>query len=258
MYAEGGLGDTIQFVRYARLAQEQGATVVVECQRPLVRLLARCPGIDHLVAHGDALPAHDVEVPLLSLPYCFRTRLETIPAKVPYLWTDPGLVEQWRQELAAVIGLKIGINWQGSKGDNDPRSIPLTAFAPLAAVPGVRLFSLQKGPASRHLTDVAGHWPVTDLSGRLDDFMDTAAVMVNLDLIVTSDTSVPHVAGALGVPVWILLPKAHCWRWLVNREDTPWYPTMRLFRQERPGDWGPVFQRIAEAVQRRHSSEPEA
>jgi tetratricopeptide (TPR) repeat protein len=263
MYAEGGLGDTIQFVRYARLAQEQGARVIVECQRPLVRLLARCPGIDHLVAYGDALPPHDVQAPMLSLPYCFRTRLDTIPANMPCLWADPALVEPWRRELAELAGFKIGIAWQGSEdGNRAGRSFPLAEFAPLAAVPGVRLVSLQKGPGSEQVGAVAGHWPLTDLGPRLDEtggaFLDTAAVMMNLDLIVTSDTSIAHLAGALGVPVWLALTKNPEWRWLLEREDTPWYPTMRLFRQKRRGEWGPVFQRIAEAVQRRHSSEPEA
>jgi tetratricopeptide (TPR) repeat protein len=258
-----GLGDTLQFVRYARLAKEQGATVILECQRELLRLLARCPGIDQLVARGDPLPAHDVRAQLLlSLPYCFRTRLDTIPAEIPYLWADPTLVEHWRPEVAALPGFKIGINWQGRGGSKDPRSIPLREFAPLAAVPGVLLLSLQKRRDGEPLAAVAGQWPVTDLSARLDEeagaFMDTAAVMQHLDLVVTCDTSIAHLAGALGVPVWVALHKPAEWRWFLDREDSPWYPTARLFRQEQHGDWRPVFQRIAQAVQQRLSSEPEA
>jgi tetratricopeptide (TPR) repeat protein len=263
LYADHGLGDTIQFIRYARLAKEQGATVIVECQKPLRRLLARCPGIDQLVARGDPLPPFELQVPLPGLPHRFRTSLDTIPAQVPYLWADPALVELWRRELAAQPGFKIGIAWQGSAlGDRQQRSIPLAAFAPLAALPGVQLISLQKDRGSEQVEAVVGRWPLTDLSARLDEtagpFMDTAAVMMNLDLVVTTDTSIPHLAGALGVPVWVALPKVACWRWLLEREDCPWYPTMRLFRQERRGDWGGVFERIAQAVQRRRSSEPEA
>jgi tetratricopeptide (TPR) repeat protein len=256
LYAEQGLGDTLQFIRYARLVKEQGATVLVECQKPLRRLLARCPGIDRLIVPGEPLPPHDVCAPLLSLPYHFQTRVETIPAPVPYLEADPGLVEQWRRELAALPGFKIGIAWKGSaEGDRQQRSVPLAELAPLAALPGVQLVSLQKGPFSEQLAAVAGAWPVIDWSARLDEtagpFMDTAAVMKSLDLVVTSDTAIPHLAGALGVPVWVALAQVPHWSWLLEREDCPWYPTMRLFRQERRGEWGPVFQRIAEAVRQR-------
>ncbi len=256
LYAEQGLGDTLQFVRYARLAKEQGATVIVECQKPLLRLLARCPGIDQLVGQGDPTPPHDVCAPLLSLPSLFRTTVDTIPAAVPYLEADPALVEQWRQELASLSGFKIGINWQGNPHyqHDRQRSLPLREFAPLAGLPGVRLVSLQKGPGSEQLAAVAGQWPVTDLGTRLDEttgsFMDTAAVMKNLDLVVTSDTAIPHLAGALGLPVWVALAKVPDWRFLLEREDCPWYPTIGLFRQESQGEWGPVFQRIAQAVQR--------
>jgi tetratricopeptide (TPR) repeat protein len=253
LHAECGLGDTIQFVRYARPLKEQGATVILECQRPLYRLLTRCPGIDELVARGDPLPPFDVHVSVLSLPHFLRTRMDTIPANVPYLSADPALVEQWRPELAAQPGFKIGINWEGSSAAQDPRRIPLAAFERLAKMPGVQLVSLQKGPGCAQLADVARCWPLTNLSDRLDEtagaFMDTAAVMMHLDLVVTSDTSVAHLAGALGVPVWMPLPRMAEWRWLLDRDDSPWYPSMRLFRQERPGEWGTVLQRVAQEVQ---------
>jgi tetratricopeptide (TPR) repeat protein len=264
LYAEQGFGDTIQFARYAQLVKERGATVIVECPRALLQLLARCPGIDQLVAQGDPLPPYDVRTPFLSLPHHFRMRLATIPARVPYLSADPALVEHWRQRLTALPGFKIGINWQGNPQlrIDRRRSIPLAEFAPLAALPGVQLVSLQHGPASEQLTAAAGQWPVTDLGGRLDEaagpFMDRAAVMKNLDLVVTSDTSIAHLAGALGVPVWVALGRVPDWRWLLEREDSPWYPTMRLFRQECWGEWGPVFRRMAQSVQQRRSSEPEA
>jgi tetratricopeptide (TPR) repeat protein len=265
LHAEQGLGDTFQFVRYARLVKERGGTVIVECQRPLRRILAGCPGIDDLVAQGEPLPPHDVRAPFMSLPLLLGTRVDTIPATIPYLTADPTLVEHWRRELAAVPGFKIGIAWKGSPTadkQRSQRSIPLAEFAPLAQVPGVQLVSLQKGPGSEQLAEVAGQWPVIDLSARLDEktgpFMDTAAVMMNLDLIVTADTAVPHLAGALGMPVWLPLSKVPDWRWFLEREDTPWYPNHRLFRQERRGEWRPVFERIAQAVQQLRSSEPEA
>jgi hypothetical protein len=156
----------------------------------------------------------------------------------------------------ALKGVNIGINWHRSgAGPDGGRSIPLTAFASLAAVPGVRLVSLQKGRGSEQLTAVAGQWPITDLGSWLDEqagaFMDTAAVMKHLDLVVTCDTSIAHLGGALGVPVWVAVPKAPHWFWLLEREDTPWYPAMRLFRQERQRDLGPVVRRIARAVQQR-------
>jgi tetratricopeptide (TPR) repeat protein len=261
LYAEQGLGDTIQFIRYARVLHEQGATVIVECQRALLRLLARCPGIDRLVAEGDPLPPYDVRAPLMSVPYHLGTRVETIPAQVPYLSADPVLVKEWGQRLTALSGFKIGINWQGNpESPHDAhRSVNLKEFTPLAQLPGVQLVSLQHGPASDQLRAVAGKWPVTDLGGRLDEeagpFMDRAAVMQNLDLLVSTDTSIPHLAGALGVPVWLALGRVPDWRWLLNRADCPWYPTMRLFRQERPGDWAGVFRRIAEAIRQRMQAE---
>jgi tetratricopeptide (TPR) repeat protein len=257
LHTEQGLGDSIQFIRFARLLKEQGARVVVESDRPLLRLFTSCPGIDQLVAQGDPLPAHDFRSPLMSLPYLLGTRLGTIPAHVPYRSADPGLVAQWRDELATPRGFKIGIAWQGNPQNplDRKRSVPLAEFTPLAAVPGVRLVSLQKGPAREELPTVVPHWPMIDFSARLDEptgpFMDTAAVMKNLDLVVTVDSSIAHLAAALGVPVWVALPKVPHWCWFLDREDTPWYPTMRLFRQERPGEWGSIFQRIAEAVQQR-------
>jgi hypothetical protein len=187
--------------------------------------------------------------------------VDTIPAELPYLEADPVLSEQWRPELAALPGFKIGITWQGNRQylDDKLRSLPLTELAPVAEVPGVRLVSLQKGPGSEQVRTVPGHWALTDLSGRLDEaagaFMDTAAVMMHLDLVVTVDTAIAHLAGALGLPLWVALPTVRDWRWSPGREDSPWYPSARLFRQERLGEWGPVFQRIARAVQQQIGAE---
>ena len=251
LYAEQGLGDTFQFVRYAPLLKERGATVVVECQDSLVRILGGCRGIDRIVPRGDPLPEYDVQAPFLSLPGILRTTLDTIPANVPYLAADPALVDLWRQELSGVAGRKIGIAWQGNPkypADRE-RSIPLARFAPLARLPGVRLISLQKMHGTDQIAEVSRDFSVIDFGSRLDSangaFMDTAALMMNLDLVVTSDTAIPHLAGALGVRVWLALPKVADFRYLLRREDSPWYPTMRLFRQTEAGNWDEVFERMA-------------
>jgi len=284
LYAEQGLGDTVQFIRYLPLVKQRGGKVIVECQAPLVRLLANFPGIDQLLGRGTPLPAFDVHAPLLSLPGIFQTSLANVPAVVPYLQADPALVEHWRRELQKSpkpeVGSRksevespkseevqltsdfrlptsdflVGIAWQGNptKPFDAHRSLPLARFAPLAQVPGVQLISLQKGPGTDQLSALAGQFPVLDLGKRIDEasgaFMDTAAVMKNLDLVISSDTAVPHLAGALAVPVWVALPLASDWRWLVRREDSPWYPTMRLFRQTRYGDWEDVFERMAQEL----------
>jgi tetratricopeptide (TPR) repeat protein len=256
LYAEQALGDTLQFIRYVPLVKRRGGTVVVECQPPLARLLANCPGIDRLVPRGSPLPPFDVQAALLSLPRLLGTTMETVPADVPYLFADPGLVASWRQELDP-SACNVGIAWQGSAtfaGDR-LRSAPLRHFAPLARVEGVRLFGLQKGPARDQIRAVARQFAVTDLGSSLDEaggaFLDTAAVMTALDLVITTDTAVAHLAGALGVPVWVALSVGPDWRWLLGREDSPWYPTMRLFRQSRPHDWDEVFERVADELRRR-------
>ncbi len=255
VYAEQGLGDTIQFGRYLPLVQGRGGRVIFACQPSLEAL--GFPGVDQLVTAGLPAPPFDVQIPLLSLPLVFGTTLATIPADVPYLQANPQRVLRWRQELANApaagdSGLNIGVAWQGSlnqqtqKGDR--RSLPLSHFESLARMPGVRLFSLLVGPGTKELAAAA--FPITDLGCRFDpnSLEDLAAALVNMDLVVTVDSAVAHLAGALGVPVWTLLPFAADWRWLLDREDSPWYPTMRLFRQKRLGDWGEVIQRVAERV----------
>jgi hypothetical protein len=250
LHAEQGLGDTIQFIRYASIVKQLGAAVIVECQELLLGLLDSCPGIDQLVAQGDALPAFDVHAPLLSLPRILKTSLATLPATIPYLVPKPAIVERWRTRLVGIDGFKIGIAWQGNpafRGDRF-RSLPVRYFAPLTQVPGVRLLSLQKGAGSEQLAAVRDLFGVTELGDRLHDFTDTAAVMKNLDLVITSDTAAAHLAGALGVPVWVALSFAADWRWLLDRCDCPWYPTMRLFRQKERGDWRGVFEEINSAL----------
>jgi tetratricopeptide (TPR) repeat protein len=258
LYAEQGLGDTMQFIRYVPWARRQGklgsCKVIVECQPSMVGLLDGVEGIDFLVARGAPLPDFDTQAPLLSLPGIFRTGLDTIPAPVPYLRANSELVEHWRKELARSDigrGLKIGIAWQGSPenpGDRQ-RSIPLSHFARLAEVEGVRLISLQKGPGVQPKPEP---FPLLELGSLVDEaagaFMDTAAIMQSLDLVICCDTAVAHLAGAMSVPVWVALALAPDWRWLLERSDSPWYPSMRLFRQTRQGDWHKVFERMAKAL----------
>jgi hypothetical protein len=267
VYSQQGYGDTFQFVRFAHEVKQRGGRVILECHPELRRLLATVKGIDRLIGHGSGLPAFDVQAPLLNLPRILQISAETAPARVPYLHSDPTLVDHWRQELQKSAKFLVGIAWQGNPTYryDAGRSIPLVHFARLARLEGVQLISLQKGQgveqlrAPQHVdTEEAVLRTVPDLGSRLDQasgaFMDTAAVMMELDLVITSDTAVAHLAGALGVPVWLALPRVPDWRWEVEREDTPWYPTMRLFRQKRYGDWDAVFMRMAEELGRRTRS----
>jgi tetratricopeptide (TPR) repeat protein len=257
LYAEQGLGDTLQFIRYAPLVRERGGTVVVSCPDTLVPLLSRCRGIDQLVPASAAVPPCDVRAPLLSLPWLLGTTPATIPNRVPYLFADPSLAEHWRLQLPDGPAFKIGIAWQGNPGHRKDkvRSIPLTAFAPLAGIPGVQLYSLQKGPGTEQLPEFAARFPVIDLGSRLGEqagaFTDTAAALLRLDLLVASDTAIVHLAGGLGVPVFMPVSLVPDWRWLLDRDDTPWYPTVRLFRQTERGNWGSVFAGLTAAVAQR-------
>jgi tetratricopeptide (TPR) repeat protein len=234
LQAEQGLGDTIQFVRFAAVLKEVGAKVVFECQKPLMKLLASYRGIDRLVAEASELPEFDFHLPLLSVPRVLKTSLATIPGGVPYLFADAELIAYWRGQLAEMRGFKIGINWHGRAGHVQAQKDggkELTAPAAKAIVDLGDQIDRQHGP-----------------------FMDTAAIMKNLDLVITSDTSIAHLAGALGVPVWVPLPYVPDWRWLLERSDCPWYPTMRLFRQRKAGDWDRVFDEIRTALDNEISS----
>ncbi len=250
---EQGFGDAIQFIRYARLLKQQGASVLVECQQPLLKLLGTCPAIDAIFDYDSPLPSFDFHVSLLSLPHLFHTTVESIPAAVPYLFADAKLIAHWKGQLSALTGFRIGINWHGRNGVGSflRRDIPLEHFASLAALPNVRLISLQRDNATELRSSLA-HFPLWIPPGEIDTarggFMDTAAIMLNLDLVISSDTSIAHLAGALGVPVWTPLPFVSDWRWLLERSDTPWYPTMRLFRQKKLGDWSGVFDRLTAAL----------
>jgi hypothetical protein len=254
LYAEQGVGDTLQFMRYAALARQRAGAVILGCPPALIPLLSRCAGVDQLVATDVPLPPFDAHAPLAGLPRLLGTTAETIPAPVPYLTADPERVRRWRDELAPLRGFRIGVAWQGNARMvpyDRRRSFPLAALEPLARLPGVHLVVLQKGPGRDQLAAAAG-WPLADPGGRLDEsggaFADTAAVVQNLDLVVTCDSAPAHLAGALGAACWVALPFAADWRWQHGREDSPWYPTLRLFRQSRAGDWSDVFRRIVDAL----------
>jgi hypothetical protein len=229
--------------------QALGGRVVVECQTPLLNLLARSPGIEELVAAGTALPSFDVHAPLLSLPLLFNTTAATIPMAVPYVFADPALEQQWGRELNRMAGLKVGICWQGNpKHPKDRlRSIPLETFAVLSGVAGIRLVSLQVGPGREQLVTSPNGFAITDLGSRFDtsSFVDAAAAIKHLDLVITVDTALAHLAGAMGAPCWIGLHFVPDWRWQLGRVDSPWYPRVRLFRQTTPGDWKSVLARMA-------------
>jgi hypothetical protein len=246
--AEQGIGDAFQYVRFASLLPRSGGRVIVECRPVLTEILKTCPGVDEVVPEGSS-PHFDIYVPLMSLPQILGTTLATVPAKVPYLFPPAERIDYWRSQLEKIAGLRVGIVWQGSwKGRR--RSCPLSCFAPLAKIPGVQLISLQKGPGRTQLTqaDSAG-MGIMDLGALTSpSFADTAALIANLDLVISIDTSIVHLAGAIGVPTWVALAYAADWLWMHGREDTPWYPTLRLIRQPEPKAWEAVFSRMVEEL----------
>ena len=251
LYSEQGYGDTIQFARYVPLLAARGARPVLRALPELVHLMSTLPGVAQVSIAGEPPPAADYVCLLGSLPGLFGTRLDTIPATVPYLQAPQGYLEFWRERLGARSGFRVGLVWAGnpSHSNDANRSLPLAALEPLAEVPGVTLYSLQKGAATSQAGDSG--LALTPLGDELFDFADTAGALAQMDLVVTVDTSVAHLAGATGVPVWLLLPTGPDWRWLAGREDSPWYPTMRIFRQHAPGDWTAVVARVAAALTER-------
>jgi tetratricopeptide (TPR) repeat protein len=255
LHAEQGFGDTLQFSRYVAPVAARGARVVLEVARPLARLLASLDGVDTLISGGDRLPPFDLHCPLMSLPLAFGTTLETIPPPVR-LTVAPARVADWQRRLADVPGRRVGLVWAGSADKSHPegraidrrRSTSLAGLAPLAAVPCVSFVSLQKGePAAQAATPPPG-MTLWDPTAELNDFADTAALVAALDLVITVDTAVAHLAGSLNRPVWILTQFDQCWRWLLGRTDSPWYPTARLFRQPVLGDWDTVAAEVAAAL----------
>ncbi len=242
LHAEQGLGDTIQFARYAPLLRQRGARVVLEVQAPLVGLLA--PLADAVVAAGDALPAHDLRTPLLSLPHACGTDLDSIPAAIPYLPRPP----PWPDVRAAGLNVALTVSGSREHPEDALRSLPVAALEPLLAVPGVTLHLVQTELAEADAAWLRARPSVRRHDGRLRDFRDTAGLLSAMDLVISVDTAVAHLAGALGLPVWIMLQHAADFRWLRQRADSPWYPTARLFRQDATRQWPPVVARVAAAL----------
>jgi hypothetical protein len=256
LYWEQGLGDTIQFCRYARKVLERGARVIMSVPDSLVSLMEPLDPAIQIIGVTQDAPPFDVHAPLMSLPMAFKTRLASIPCDCPYVAADAAKAALWRERLGASRGPRIGLVWNGGFRPEQPevwranerRNIPFSDIAGLK-LPGFDFFSLQKGePAESELKILRpAHWPednFINLAHDLRDFSDTAALIENLDLVISIDTAVAHLAGAMGKPVWLLLPPVPDWRWLLTREDSPWYPTARLFRQTAWGDWPELIARV--------------
>jgi tetratricopeptide (TPR) repeat protein len=250
LYVEQGYGDSIQFARYIPLVAGLGARVLLGCSPPLLRLFRDIPGVAGIYTDWAEIPDFDLHCPLSGLPRLFGTDLAGIPADIPYFRPDPERLAVWRERLAGADGLKVGLVWGGRpEHPNDAeRSLRLAQLAVLGKLLGVRLFSLQYGPRRAELAEARPDFGITDLGPDLGDFHETAAAVAALDLIITVDTAMAHLAGALGCPVWLLLSFRPDWRWLLDRDDSPWYPTMRLFRQDATVGWEPVVARLAAAL----------
>jgi tetratricopeptide (TPR) repeat protein len=247
LHYEQGMGDTIQFARYAKLLAAQGARVILEVQPPLKALLAGIGAGIEVIGSGEEIPAFDFYCPLMSLPLALRTDLASIPADIPYLRVPDERLAQWSERLPPRQGLRVGVVWSGNATHKDDhnRSIAFTRLAPLFDVPGVQFVSLQKELREADAQALASEPRMHDIGRHFDDFADTAAATALVDLVIAVDTSVAHLAGALGKPVWVLLPFCPDWRWLTERDDSPWYPTARLFRQSRIADWAGVIAQVA-------------
>ena len=259
LVGDQGYGDTIQFARYIPMAAERCQELIVGCSAEMAPLLANLPGVTQYCHRWTDVPGHAAHVRLSSLPYLFRTQLDTIPAKIPYLKADPARIAHWKDRLDQTLptGVKrVGLAWTGrpTHPNDRRRSMPLSGLAALADAGPVAFVSLQKPMPARDQEVMARFPGMTDLSAELTDFGETAALMENLDLVITVDTSMGHLAGALGKPVWILIHKAADWRWMLDREDSPWYPSVRLFRQQKPGEWGPPLEAMRVALARELSA----
>jgi tetratricopeptide (TPR) repeat protein len=257
LFAEQGFGDTLQFVRFAPLLSVRGARVILLVQPALVSLVGAMERIAACVGFGDSLPQADLQYPLMSLPFALGIDLASLPAVVPYLKPNTGAVVEWRDRLAALPGRKVGLVWSGDPRPDQPnanridrrRSMTFEQFTVLAGISGVSFVSLQKGAPAAQALGAAGGPALHDWTGELRSFADTAALVSALDLVISVDTAVAHLAAGLGRPVWMLNRFDSCWRWLQGRDDSPWYPTLRQFRQTAPGDWAGVMERVVAALQ---------
>jgi len=247
--SEGGFGDIIQFVRYAQLLAERGGRVALGCPPELKNLLKSVDGVDQIVTRGDTLPPMDFQLPLLSCPLRFGTTVETIPSPGPYIAASPQRVAQLTQRLGGQGSrLHVGLVWCGRSMPYPNRSCPLRQCAALFEVPGVQFHSLQRDDGRAELASAPANWRIVDHGDALNDFSDTAALIAHLDLVITIDSAVAHLAGAMGKPVWVMLPHSPDWRWMMDRDDCPWYPTMKLYRQPTPNQWSAVTARVAAAL----------
>jgi tetratricopeptide (TPR) repeat protein len=250
IWAEQGLGDTLEFCRYVPLAAERARATVLVATPETRRLLTTLHPAVPVIGAEDGVPAHDVQCPIPSLPRAFGTTLDTVPGTTPYLRADPEAAGRWRERLAGLGGLRVGLVWAGNAGYayDRFRSVPFAMFTRLLGQPGVSFVSLQKGPPAAELRALPAGARVHDWTDELADMADTAALVDGLDLVISVDTSVVHLTGALGKPVWMLNRFDSEWRWMLGRDDSPWYPTLRQFRQSQPGDWADVFARVAAAL----------
>jgi hypothetical protein len=249
IHSEQGLGDTIHFCRFISFIQEIGGEVIFQVQKPLINLLRNLKGVSQIIAKGSILPKYDFQCALMSLPLALKTTIETIPNRIPYIDFDAQLVGKWNNHLGQ-DGYKIAICWQGStQGKVDVgRSFPLRMFEGISRIKGVRLISLQKNEGVEQLDNLPLGMKVEQLPENFDNgpnaFLDSAAIMKCVDLVITCDTSLTHLAGALGVKAWLPLQFASDWRWMLERDDSPWYPNHRLFRQSELADWTGVFNQM--------------
>ncbi len=250
LHAEQGFGDAIQFMRYAPLVAQRGGVVVIECHPELVQLIRSTEGIQEVVPFGAQLPLFSCQAPLLSLPRIFGTTLQSIPSQCPYVSTSSELREKWTALTSAhSADLRVGLAWAGKSYPDPLRSCRLAEFAPLATTQNVTFYSLQLGSGSEQSGYPPPGMSLIDLTGQINDFADTAALIEQLDLVISIDTAVAHLAGALGKPVWLMLPFAPDWRWLLDCSDSPWYPTMKIFRQKQPGAWDDAVKRMYAALE---------
>jgi len=254
--AEWGLGDNIQFIRFAQILKNRGATIIIQSYPALKQLFSLCPYLDKVISEGDAFPAHDMQIPLLSLAYICDATVENISNSSPYMYADMSLVKTWQSYFAKTSkdrqNFKVGICWSGN-GDNAAppllnKNIPTNYFEPLLQLPNVAVYSLQQ-LSDEHRTIKGLHLFEGDFDKTHGRFSDTAAVMKNLDLVVTIDTSIAHLAGALGVPVFVILPHRTDWRWMLQGTNSPWYPSMTLLRQPNPGNWAAVIDMVITEIQ---------
>jgi hypothetical protein len=257
LHAEQGIGDTIQFCRYASLVADLGANGLIGVPPPLRDLMATIRGVAGIVSQVDVIPGFDLQCPLLSLPLAFRTRLDTIPAEVPYLFAPESWRDKWRARLGSRRHFRVGIAWAGNPAHRNDHNRSLTLEQIVGLVPpNVEFYCLQRDMRPRDIPALAMYPHVRYLGADLADFFDTAAVIAEMDLVISVDTSVLHLAGAMGAPAWGLLPSVCDWRWLLDRHDSPWYPSMRLFRQDTHGDWSSVLALVRRELERTIQASP--